>query len=56
MLVIHHRQLLISQFSENSSKRHRKVDDNEFDISSLEFDPELFHHIWKYDVNQRGAK
>jgi len=26
---------------ENSSKKSQRVDENEFDISSLEFDPEL---------------
>jgi hypothetical protein len=30
---------------ENSSKKHRRVDVNEFDISSLEFDPELRRQI-----------
>ncbi|XP_059441135.1 uncharacterized protein LOC132173614 [Corylus avellana] len=37
--------------SENSSKRLRRVDGNEFIISSLEFDPRLCRQIWEYDVN-----
>jgi len=36
----------------NSSKKSRRVDVNEFDISSLEFDPELRRQIWEYNVNQ----
>jgi len=39
--------------SENSSKKSRRVDVNEFDISSLEFDPRLRRQIWEYNVNQR---
>jgi len=39
--------------SENSSKKSRRVDVNEFDISSLEFDPGLRRQIWEYNVNQR---
>ncbi|XP_059446498.1 uncharacterized protein LOC132178053 [Corylus avellana] len=39
--------------SENSSKRLRRVDGNEFNISSLEFDPGLRRQIWEYDVNHR---
>jgi hypothetical protein len=31
--------------SENSPKRFRRVDINEFDINSLEFDHRLCHHI-----------
>jgi ribosomal protein L22 len=38
--------------SENSSKKSRRVDVNEFDISSLEFDPGLRRQIWEYNVNQ----
>jgi hypothetical protein len=38
---------------ENSSKKSRKFDVNEFDISSLEFDPGLRRQIWEYNVNQR---
>ena len=38
--------------SENSLKRFWGVDDNEFEISLLEFDPKLCHHIGEYDVNQ----
>ncbi|XP_062161838.1 uncharacterized protein LOC133868836 [Alnus glutinosa] len=36
--------------SENSSKKSRRVDVNEFDISSLEFDPGLRHQIWEYNL------
>ncbi|XP_062150389.1 uncharacterized protein LOC133859059 [Alnus glutinosa] len=39
--------------SENSSKKSRRIDVNEFDISSLEFDPRLRRQIWEYNVNQR---
>jgi len=39
--------------SENSSKKSRRIDVNEFDISSLEFDPGLRRQIWEYNVNQR---
>jgi ribosomal protein L22 len=39
--------------SENSSKRLRRVDGNEFDIDSLEYDPGLRPQIWEYDVNYR---
>jgi hypothetical protein len=39
--------------SENSSKRLRRVDGNEFNINSLEYDLELRHQIWEYDVNHR---
>ncbi|XP_062161921.1 uncharacterized protein LOC133868946 [Alnus glutinosa] len=39
--------------SENSSKKSRRVDVNEFNISSLEFDPGLRRQIWEYNVNQR---
>jgi len=39
--------------SENSSKKSRRVDVNEFDISSLEFDPGLRRQKWEYNVNQR---
>jgi hypothetical protein len=38
---------------ENSSKNSRRIDVNEFDISSLEFDPGLRRQIWEYNVNQR---
>jgi hypothetical protein len=38
---------------ENSPNKSRRVDVNEFDISSLEFDPGLRRQIWDYDVNQR---
>jgi hypothetical protein len=34
------------------SKKSRRVNVNEFDISSLEFDLELHHQIWEYHVNQ----
>ncbi|XP_062143933.1 uncharacterized protein LOC133851507 [Alnus glutinosa] len=40
--------------SENSSKKSRRVDVNEFDINSLEFDPVLRRQIWEYNVNQRN--
>ena len=40
--------------SENSSKRLWRVDGNEFNISSLEYDSGLRHQIWGYDINQRG--
>jgi hypothetical protein len=39
--------------SENSSKRLWRVDGNEFDIDSLEYDPGLRPQIWEYDVNHR---
>jgi hypothetical protein len=39
--------------SENSSKRLRRVDGNEFDISSLEYDFGLRRQIWEYDINHR---
>jgi hypothetical protein len=39
--------------SENSSKRLRRVDVNEFNISSLEYDPGLCRQIWEYNVNHR---
>ncbi|XP_059434367.1 uncharacterized protein LOC132167413 [Corylus avellana] len=39
--------------SENSPKKPRRVDANQFDISSLEYDPGLRRQIWDYDVNQR---
>ena len=41
------------QISKNSLKRLQRVDNNEFDINSLEFDPGLRRQIWEYDVNQR---
>jgi hypothetical protein len=41
---------------ENSLRRLRGIDGNEFDISSLEFDHGLRHHVLEYDVNQRSAK
>jgi hypothetical protein len=37
---------------ENSSKKSRRVDVNEFDNNSLEFDPILRRQIWEYNVNQ----
>jgi hypothetical protein len=37
--------------SENSSKRLRRVDGNEFNISLLEYDPRLHRQIWEYDVS-----
>jgi hypothetical protein len=40
--------------SENSSKKSRRIDIIEFDISSLEFDHGLRHQICEYNVNQRG--
>jgi hypothetical protein len=39
--------------SKNSSKKSQRVDINEFDISSLEFDPGLRRQICEYNVNQR---
>jgi hypothetical protein len=39
--------------SENSPKKSRRVDANQIDISSLEYDPTLHRQIWEYDVNQR---
>jgi len=39
--------------SENFSKKSRRVDENEFDISLLEFDSGLRRQIWEYNVNQR---
>ena len=39
--------------SENSPKKSQRVDANQFDISSLEYDPELHRQIWDYDVNWR---
>jgi hypothetical protein len=38
--------------SENSPKKSRRVDANQFDISSLEYDPGLCRQIWDYDVNK----
>jgi hypothetical protein len=38
---------------ENSSKKSQRVDVNEFDICSLEFDSRLRRQIWKDNVNQR---
>ncbi|XP_059458371.1 uncharacterized protein LOC132187966 [Corylus avellana] len=38
---------------ENSPKKPRRVDANQFDISSLEYDPGLRRQIWDNDVNQR---
>jgi hypothetical protein len=37
--------------SENSPKKFRRVNANQFDISSLEYDPGLRRQIWNYDVN-----
>jgi hypothetical protein len=38
---------------ENSSKRLRRINGNEFNISSLEYDLRLRHKKWEYDVNHR---
>jgi hypothetical protein len=38
---------------ENSPNKSRRIDINEFDISSLEFDPGLRRQIWDYNPNQR---
>jgi hypothetical protein len=41
--------------SKNSPKRLWRVDGNEFDISSLEFNPELCRQIWKMLINKINA-
>jgi hypothetical protein len=38
---------------ENSPKKSQRVDANQFDISSLEYDLGLRRQIWNYNVNQR---
>jgi sulfite reductase alpha subunit-like flavoprotein len=38
--------------AENSLNNSQKVNINEFDISSLEYDHGLHRQIWNYDVNQ----
>jgi hypothetical protein len=42
--------------SENSSKNSRRVDVNEFDISSLEFDSGLRRQIWRSIMLINGMK